>query len=115
MCGGEASVRKRMKRSRLRKPALSQCEGARPRDPVFLASAAQRTPPQRQHPIPKHPQTLEVSWYRVVVEVALDDRLEPPPGLGHRIMHAQAELLLDLSQLGPHAPADRRAPHHEAP
>src|ERR1035441_6156731 len=107
MRGGEASVGKGMKHSRLRKPALSQCEGVRPRDPVLLGAAAKSAPPQHQHPIPKHPQTLEVSWYRVVVEVALDDRLEPPSGLGHQIMHAHAQLLLDLSQLRSHALADR--------
>src|SRR5215472_8241146 len=77
MNGGKACIRKGMKRARLRKPTLSQCKDARPRDPVFLAPAAKSTPPMRQHPIPKHPQTLEVSWYRVVVEVASDDRLEP--------------------------------------
>jgi len=103
-----------MKRARLRKPTLSQCKDARPRDPVFLAPAAKSTPPMRQHPIPKHPQTLEVSWYRVVVEVASDDRLEPLSGLRHGIVHALAKLLLNLSQFGTHALADRRAPYHEA-
>jgi hypothetical protein len=33
-------------------------------------------------------------------------------GLGHGIVHALAELLLNLSQLGSHALADRGAPHH---
>ena len=80
MGGGEAIVRKRMKRRRLRKPALSQNEGARPRYPAFLAPIAQSTPPQRKHPIPKHPQAPEVSWYRKVVEVSLHDRLESPSG-----------------------------------
>jgi hypothetical protein len=93
---------------------MSQGEGARPRDPVFVATAAKSTPPQRQHPIPKHPQTLEVSWDRVIVEVALDDRLEPPSGSGHGIVHASAKLLLNLSQFAPHPLADRSAPYHEA-
>jgi hypothetical protein len=30
-------------------------------------------------------------------------------------VHALTELLLNLSQLGSHALADRRAPHHESP
>jgi len=115
MGGGEASIRKGMKRTRLRKPRLSQCENARPRDPTFLTAATKSTPPQRQHPIPKHSQTLEVSWYRVVVEVAVDDRLEPLSGSGHGIVHALAKLLLNLSQFAPHPLADRRAPYHEAP
>src|ERR1700694_5995016 len=115
MSGGEARVRKRMERSRLRKPSLSQNKDARPGEPAFLAPAAKSSPPERKHPIPKHAQTREVSWYRVVVEVALHDRLEPLSGLGHGIVHALAELLLNLSQLGSHALADRLAPHHESP
>ena len=104
-----------MERSRLRKPSLSQNEDARPGDPAFLAPSAKSSPPERKHPIPKHAQTREVSWYRVVVEVALHDRLEPLSRLGHGIVHALAELLLNLSQLGSHALADRGAPHHESP
>ena len=52
--------------------------------------------------------------YRVIVEVALDDRLQPSSGLGQRMVHAHSKLLLDLSQLASHAFADRRAPYHEA-
>src|SRR6202035_5218510 len=77
MSGGEACIRKGMERTRLRKPALSQSESACPGDPAFLAPATNSSPPERDHPVPKHSQTLEVSWYRVVVEVALHDRLEP--------------------------------------
>src|ERR1035441_6645089 len=115
MSGGEASVRKGMERSRLRKPARSQNQDARPGDPACVTPAAKSSPPERKHPIPKHTQTREVSWYRVVVEVALHDRLEPWSGLGHGIVHALAKLLLNLLQLGSHALADRRAPHHESP
>jgi hypothetical protein len=104
-----------MERTRVGEPALSQNKQARPVDPVFLAPAAKGTPPESKHPIAEHTQTLEVSRYRVVVEVALDDRLKPLSGLGHGIVHALTELLLNLSQLGSHALADRRAPHHEAP
>jgi hypothetical protein len=100
-----------MERSRLRKPTLSQDEDACPGDRAFLAPTAHGTPPERKHPIPKHTQTREVSRYRVVVEVALYDRLEPLSGLWHGIVHALAELLLNLSQLGSHALADRGAPH----
>src|ERR1700692_739984 len=104
-----------MERSRLRNPSLSQLEDACPRDPAFLAPATNSSPPERQHPIPKHPQVREASWYRVVVEVALHDRLEPLSGLGHGIVHALAELLLNLSQCSSHTLADRGAPHHESP
>jgi hypothetical protein len=87
-----------MERSRFRNPSLSQLEDARPRGPAFLTPSAQSTPPERKHPIPKHPQTHQVSWYRVVVEVALHDRLEPLSGLGHGIVHTRTELLLKLSK-----------------
>src|ERR1700732_2373798 len=72
-------------------------------------------PPVHQHPLPQHPQAIEVSWYRVVVEVALHDRLEPFAGSRHRVVEASAERLLDLLQLGPHALANRRAPYRELP
>ena len=64
-----------MERSRLGNPSLSQDKNARPRDPAFLAPTANGPPPESKHPIPKHTQTREVSRYRVVVEVTLDDRL----------------------------------------
>lgn len=98
-----------------RKPTLSQSEEAGPRDPMFLATASKSTPPEHKHPIPKHPQARKVSWHRIVVEVALYDRLEPTAGLGHGVVHALAKLLLYLSQLGSHALADGRAPHRETP
>jgi hypothetical protein len=104
-----------MERTRLRKPSLSKSESACPRDPAFLSPAAYSTPPERDHPIPKHSQAREVTWYRVVVEVALHDRLEPSSGLRHGIVHAPAELLLNLAQFGSHALADRGAPYHESP
>jgi hypothetical protein len=53
--------------------------------------------------------------YRVVVEVALHNRLEPLAGLAHRIVHTLTELLLNLPQLRPHAFANRLAPHGEPP
>jgi hypothetical protein len=93
---------------------LGQGKNARPRDPVSLAPAAESTPPLRKHPIPERPQAREVSWHRVVIEVALDDRPQPSSGLGQRIMHAHPKLLLDLSQLASHAFADRFAPYHES-
>jgi hypothetical protein len=45
----------------------------------------------------------------------LHDRLEPFPGLRHRIVHSSSELLLNLLQLRPHTLADRLAPHLERP
>src|SRR5207237_9363697 len=107
MSGGEACIRKGVERTRLRKPSLSQSESACPRDPAFLAPATSSSPPERDHPIPKHSQARAVSWYRVVVEVALHDRLEPASDLGHGLMHPLAKLLLNLSHVCSHALGDR--------
>jgi hypothetical protein len=65
-----------MEWSRLRNPSLSQPVHAGPDEPVFLASADQRPPPESDYPHPIYPQTADVSRDRVVVEVALDNRLE---------------------------------------
>jgi hypothetical protein len=67
-----------MEHSRLRKPSLRKYKEARPVDPVFLAPSANGTPPESKHPIAEHSQAREVARHRVVVEVPLDDRLEPP-------------------------------------
>ena len=104
-----------MERTRLREPSRSQYKGTRPVDPALLTPAAKSTPPEREHPIPKHARTREVPWYRVVVEVALHDRLEPLAALAHGIVHPLTELLLNLPQLRPQAFADRLAPHCEPP
>jgi hypothetical protein len=82
---------------------------------ALLAPATKVSPPQPQQSVREHGQALEVPWYRVVVEVTLHDRFEPSPRFRHGIMHAPVELLLDLSQLGSHALADRRASHGESP
>ena len=45
-------------------------------------------PPEQDHPITEHGQIVDISRYRVVVEVALHDRAEPFARLWDRIMHA---------------------------
>jgi hypothetical protein len=59
----------------------------------------------------KNAQTVDISRYRIVVEVALYDRLEPFARLLDRIMHAFAKLLFDLPQLRPHAFPDGLPPN----
>ena len=82
---------------------------------MLLAPATQPAPPQCQQSLSEHREVFEVSWYRVVVEVALHDRSEPLSRLSYGIVHAPLELLLKLPQFGPHALADRFAPYGEAP
>ena len=43
------------------------------------------------------PRLVRFPGYRVVVEVALHDRLEPLAGLAHGIVHPLTELLFNLS------------------
>src|SRR3974390_2229108 len=115
MCGVKANSGIRMKNTRPRNPAVSQLLHPRPRQMMFLAPMDQHRPPEPDHPIAECGQTVSVSGYRVVVEVALDDRPKPFAGLRYRFMHPSAELLLDFQQLGPHSFADRFALHGIAP
>jgi hypothetical protein len=103
-----------MEYSRCRKPAGSQSKGTSPGERA-LGSAAKCMSPMPQYPLPEDAETIEVSWYRIVVEVALHNRLEPLPGLTHGIVHAHTELLLNLPQFRPHAFANRLALHRKPP
>jgi hypothetical protein len=63
--------------------------------------------------MPESSQAAGVSRDRIVVEVALHDRLEPFASLTHRFVHALTKLLFKLPQFSPRALADRQAPHRE--
>ena len=104
-----------MEHTRCGEPVLRQTVQAGPVGPPFPAAAEKYSPPESRHPVAKYMKALDIARHRVVVEVALNDRLQPFTGLGHAIVHALAELLLNLSQLAPHALADRLAPHREVP
>jgi hypothetical protein len=82
---------------------------------MLLAPATQSAPPQSQQSLSEHREAVEVSWYRIIVEVTLHDRSEPLPRLSYRIMHASLKLLLKLPQFAPHALADRFTSHGEVP
>src|SRR5580693_10534167 len=112
MVGGEANRGIRMERAGFRKPPVLQPEHLLPRH-TLLASTAQCVPPEPQQSMPESSHAADVSRDRVVVEVALHDRLEPFASLTHRIVQALTKLLFDLSQLTPHALTDRQAPHRE--
>ena len=104
-----------MEYARLREPSVSQSENTCPGDRAFLAAAAKCAPPPPDDPSPEYAETVDVSRYRIVVVVALHNRLEPLAGLAHRIVHALAELLLNVPQLRSHAFADRLTPHRKPP
>ena len=86
-----------MKHSGFRNPSLAQRQRAVPREPILLAPATQSAPPQSKQSLSEHRKAVEVSWYRIVVEVALHDRFEPFASLRYGIVHTRAELLLNLS------------------
>ena len=98
-----------MEHARCRKPPCPQSLNSGPVGPVLLAATAQSPPPEPSHPITEYAEAFRVSWYRVVVEVALYDRSQPLPGKRQSLMHALAELLFDFFQLGPQPRADRFA------
>jgi len=104
-----------MEYARSREPSVSQSEHTCPGEPAFLTSAAKCLPPMPSYPIPEYAEAVDVARYRVVVEVALHNRLEPLAGLAHGIVHPLTELLLNLPQLRSHAFADRLTPHRKPP
>src|SRR5437016_14646063 len=92
-----------MQHARSWKPSLQQTVKSFPTPPMSLTPATQTMPPDSAESFPKHPQTVDVAWYRVIVEVAAHDRLEPLSRFRNRIMPPHCQLLLDLLQLGSHA------------
>jgi hypothetical protein len=80
---------------------------------MLLAPMNQRGPPEPSQTKAKSGKAIHVSRYRVVVEVALNNRSEPPAGMRHWIMPTESEVLLDLMQLSSHPFADRFALYHE--
>ena len=104
-----------MEDARSREPSVSQSENTGPGDRAYLPAAAKCAPPPPDDPMPEYTETVEVPRYRIVVEVSLHNRLEPLADLAHGIVPTLTELLLHLSQLRPHAFADRLAPHRKPP
>ena len=62
-----------MENTRLWNPSISQLLHSRPRQVVLLASTDQRGPPEPDHLIAECGETVDISRYGVVVEVALHD------------------------------------------
>ena len=75
-----------MQHARSGQPASRELTQSVPVEAVALAALAQLRSPQSGQPFPKGPQAVEVSRYRVIVEVALHDRPEPLARLRDRIM-----------------------------
>ena len=82
---------------------------------VPLTAASQTGPPQPRNPGPEDPQAVDIPRYRVVVEVASHDRLEPLARLRHPFVHAGAELPFDFLQLRSHTFPDGLLPYGKVP
>jgi hypothetical protein len=82
---------------------------------MSLAATNQNLSPQPSYPKAEHAESIRVARCRVVVEVALYDRLEPLPGCRHRFVHSLLELLFNFCQLPSHSPAYRVALHRKVP
>src|ERR1019366_6426765 len=115
MASGEALRGIRVEHAWRRKPAPSDREHALPRHSTLLTAAAQNAPPQAKYPFPEHAEAVQIPGYCVVVEVALHNCTEPSAGVRRSVVHACAELLLNLLQLCPHTPTDCQALYAETP
>ena len=115
MNGVKANTGQRMENTRLREPSYLQLPHSRPGQVVLLAATNQSLSPQPRHPETEYAEATGIARYRVVVEIALYDRFEPPSGLRDRFVQALTELLFDFSQLRPQALAYRMALHRKVP
>ena len=96
-------------------PAGRELMQSFPVEAMALAALAQLGSPQPGQPVAKESQAVEVSRYRMIVEVALHDRPEPFARVRNRIMPTLPELLLKFLQLPPQALADRLPLHGKLP
>jgi hypothetical protein len=101
MQSGEPQSGPGMQNARHGQPAGSERAHAVPVEAVALAASPQLSVPQAGQPIPKRLQAVEVSRYRMIVEVALHDRPKPLARSRCRIVSTLPELLLEFPQLPP--------------
>src|SRR6266568_119391 len=115
MIGGEALRGIRVEHAWGRKPPLGNRDHAFPRHPTPLAATAENMPPHAKHPFSELAEAAQIPVYCVVVEVALHNCTEPCAGVRRSVVHACAELLLNLLQLCPHTLTDCQALYAETP
>ena len=115
MNGFEPFTWKRMEYALNRNPALSKRSESIPSHLALLTAAPKRQPPVPRDLFAKLSHTASVARNRVVVEVALDDRVEPLASLLNRIVLTDQKLLLNLPQLHAHPLARRLPQDHKVP
>src|SRR6516165_11246969 len=102
-----------MKVAWLREKIVGQSFDPLPREAVFLASTPQRAQPEPLHMVAKGADLQAVRRDGMIGKVAPDDLPQPTALFGYRLVHALAQLLLDLSELRPHAVAPTLAMDEE--
>src|SRR5258708_19924015 len=98
MTSGEACIWVRVEYFRFREPSTHKPKNPCPIGPVRLTPASECPAPVPLPPLAEYLQSLHVSRDRVIVEVALTDRLEPLARLLDRILHPCSALFLSLFQ-----------------
>src|SRR5260370_12467333 len=112
MSGVKASIGVRMQNAWCRHPAVKTWDDAVPTDSMPLTPMTKRTSPQAPQPMPEGTHRAKISRHSVVLIEPLRDAAQPGPDLIERLVHPDAQPLLDLLQL-PHPPLiSRLAPHH---
>ena len=113
MSSVKASVGVRMQNARCRQPAIEQRADALPSDIGPLTAMTKCASPQPAEPMPEGVHRPEISRYGVVLIETLRNAPQPCPDLVQRLVHPEAQRLLDLLQLRHHPLVRRLTPDHE--
>src|SRR5262245_3785618 len=84
-------------------PVIGQALHPFPRETIFLAPPPKRAVPEPYHIATESADTRAVRGNRVIGKVGPDDLPQPTSLFGYRLMHALAQLLLDLFEFHLHA------------
>ena len=96
-----------MQNLRTGNPTIDQLHVPGPGHSTALTTAPESAPPLPDHLCPEAIEAVHVAGDGMIVKVAANDRLQPPPSLGHRVMPSSPQLRLDLLQLRGQALAHR--------
>jgi len=97
-----------------RQPQLDEPAHPLPGDEARLAASRQRTLPEPAHPVPEYGQRSAIHGHSLVSDVPADDRTQPLPHRGNRVVPAMPKLGFHLAQLRLQ-PFTHRLPKHRVP
>src|SRR5215813_3806022 len=92
-----------MEDMRFREPLVDQLLYSFPREAVPLAAPPEHAKPEMGDVVPEPCKCATIRRYRMVVEVACNDLLQPLSLFGNWLMHPLSQFLLNLLQLSLHA------------